>query len=108
MHPQSFIVGLMAGIILFGGGILIAMILLERPRYGTRCWPRLISGSSHRLRVWLQRMASRQKVPRDGGQAEEDYQRLRETVLDELERRRSPAKRRLQGSGRKNDPPNDD
>jgi hypothetical protein len=56
MDPQSFIVGLMAGITVFGGGILIAMVLLERPRYGLGCWPRLRSSGRFRLRFARQRL----------------------------------------------------
>ena len=50
MDPQSFIVGLMAGITLFGGAILTAMILLERPRCGPRRRSRLLAMSARRLR----------------------------------------------------------
>jgi hypothetical protein len=100
MDPQSFIIGLMAGITLFGGGILIAMIVLERPRYGPRCWLGFVSSLSRRLRLWT---GSQQKTSREWLQAEADHQRLRETVLDELERRKA-LKGRRQSPEQKRDP----
>lgn len=50
MDPQSLIISLMAGIALFGGGILVAMIVLERPRQAPRDCSRLVARSSIRLR----------------------------------------------------------
>ena len=90
MDPQSFIIGLMAGITLFGGGILIAMIVLERPRHGLlSCWPRLLAAASARLRIWLELKGPRRKITEEWLQAEADHKRLRETALQELERRKS-------------------
>ncbi|MFZ0849764.1 MAG: hypothetical protein WAO08_11245 [Hyphomicrobiaceae bacterium] len=90
MDPQSFIIGLMAGITLFGGGILIAMIVLERPRHGLlSCWPRLVAAASARLRIWLELKGPRRKITEEWLQAEADHKRLRETALEELERRKS-------------------
>ncbi|HEX2337509.1 MAG TPA: hypothetical protein VHI72_13625 [Hyphomicrobiaceae bacterium] len=90
MDPQSFIIGLMAGITLFGVGILIAMIVLERPRYGLlSCWPRSVAAASARLRSWLELKGPRRKITEEWLEAEADHKRLRETVLEELERRKS-------------------
>ena len=90
MDPQSFIIGLMAGITLFGVGILIAMFVLERPRHGLlSCGPRSIAAASARLRSWLELKGPRRKITEEWLQAEADHKRLRETVLEELERRKS-------------------
>jgi len=56
MDPQSFILGLMAGITLLGGGILLAMIILEQPRPRLRRWQKLASIPGRRWRVWLERL----------------------------------------------------
>ena len=108
MDPQSFIIGLMAGITLFGGGILIAMIVLERPRHGLlSCWPRLVAAASARLRIWLELKGPRRKITEEWLQAEADHKRLRETVLEELERRslhEGPAKAALPAATRRATP----
>ena len=108
MDPQSFIIGLMAGITLFGGGILIAMIVLERPRQGLfSCWPRLVAAASARLRIWLELNGPRRKITEELLQAEADHKRLRETVLEELERRKSAraaGKGSPSGGDKKSDP----
>jgi hypothetical protein len=88
MDPHSFIIGLMAGITLFGVGILIAMIVLERPRRLLSCWPRLVSTASTRLRIWLELKGPRRKITEEWLQAEADHKQMRETVLEELERRK--------------------
>jgi hypothetical protein len=91
MDPQSFIVGLMAGITLFGGAILTAMILLERPRCGPRRCSRFFAMSASRLRGWLEPKWPRRKLTEDWLQAEEDHARLRETASQQLEGRRGSA-----------------
>jgi hypothetical protein len=91
MDPQSFIVGLMAGITLFGGAILTAMILLERPRCGPRRCSRFFAMAASRLRDWLEPKWPRRKLTEDWLQAEEDHARLRETASQQLEGRRGPA-----------------
>jgi hypothetical protein len=91
MDPQSFIVGLMAGITLFGAAILTAMILLERPRCGPRRCSRFFAISASRLRDWLEPKWPRWKLTEDGLQAEDDHARLRETASQQLEGRRGSA-----------------
>jgi len=91
MDPQSFIVGFMASISVFGGSILVAMVVLERPRYGLRCWPR--------------RQRFRQGSSQGGLEAEDPHLRLRQrAVLERMQRRR--AKRRRQGLAQKHNPAN--
>ena len=103
MEPQSFIVGLMASISAFGGSILVAMIVLERPRYGLRCWPRLVSNG--RLRLGFARQVFRPRTSQQWLEADDPQARSRErAVLERIERRR--AKRRRQGSARKHNPAN--
>jgi len=84
MDPQSFIVGLMAGITLIGGAILIAMILLERPRCGLRPWSRFFCLSAGRLRDWLGPKWPRRKITEEWLQAEADLARLHETAAQQL------------------------
>ena len=91
VDPESWIVGLMAGITLFGGAILTAMILLERPRCGPRCCSRFFAKSASRLRDWLEPKWPRRKLTEDWLQAEEDHARLRETASQQLEGRRGSA-----------------
>ena len=100
MDPQSFIVGLMAGITVFGGGILVAMVLLERPRYG-RCWPRLVFSGRFRLRLARQRF--RQWSSRAWLDADDPHLRQK-VVLERLQRRL--AKQHRQGLARKHNPAN--
>jgi hypothetical protein len=108
MDPQSFIIGLMAGITLFGVGILIAMVVLERPRHGLLSWwPRLVSTASTRLRIWLELKGRRRKITEEWLQAEADHKQMRETVLEELERRklaRTDGKGCASGGGKKRGP----
>jgi hypothetical protein len=94
MDPQSFIIGLMAGISVFGGGILVAMVLLERPRYGLGCWPRLVSSGRLRLRFARQRL--RQRSRPDWLGADDPQPLLREKVVLERMQHRL-AKRRRHG-----------
>ena len=80
MDAQSFIIGLMAGIILIGGAILIAMILLERPSCGLRPWSSFFCLSAGRLRAWLEAKWPRRKITEEWLQAEADLARLHETA----------------------------
>jgi len=64
MEPQSFIIGLMAGITLFGGAILTAMVFLERPGCLPRRRSRFLVIWAHRLRHWLKPRWPRRKVPK--------------------------------------------
>jgi hypothetical protein len=107
MDPQSFIVGLMAGITLFGGAILTAMILLERPRCGPRRRSRLLAMSARRLRDWLEPKCSRRKITEEWSQAEEDHAKWRETASQQLENSRSAARPEGHAPGRigKKQPP---
>jgi hypothetical protein len=92
MDPQTFIVGLMAGIALFGAAILTAMIVLEQSRCCPRASARLLTLSRSRLRHWLEQKWPRQTINRERLQAEEDHARRREQVLQEHRRTRAPAK----------------
>jgi hypothetical protein len=65
MDRQAFIIGLMAGITLFGGAILTAMIVLEQSRYRPRACARLFTLSRSRLRHWLEQKWPRQKITRE-------------------------------------------
>ena len=107
MDPQSFIVGLMAGITLFGGAILTAMILLERPRCGPRRRSRFLAMSARRLRDWLEPKWSRRKIAEEWLQAEEDHTKWRETSSQQLENSRSAARPEGDAPGRigKKEPP---
>jgi hypothetical protein len=51
MNFHSFVIVLMAGIIVIGGGILIAMLVLESPRWNLRSWLRYASTSIRRVRT---------------------------------------------------------
>jgi len=106
MNAQSFIIGLMAGITLFGGAVLTAMILLERPGCGSRRRSRLFAIWAHRLRHWLEPRWPRRKITEEWQQAEADQARLRETVLQQLEGRRSAARPQghVPGRGEKKEP----
>lgn len=96
MDPQSFIISLMTGITLFGGGILLAMIVLERPRRAPRGCPGFVARSSIRLRQWLEQAWLRAKIRPRSLQAEFDQGQSREPILQELARgRQAEAKRRL-------------
>ena len=95
MDPQSLIVSLMAGITLFGGGILVAMIVLERPRQAPRGCPGLVARSTIRLRHWLGQTWVRPKITREWLQAEAEHGQPQGTMLQALERgRQAEAKRR--------------
>jgi hypothetical protein len=109
MDPQSFIVGLMAGITLFGGAILTAMIVLEQPRQCPRTCSRLITLSRSRLRHWLDQKWPRQKITQEWLEAEADHARQRERMLQELEHRRTdrPAKGQTIDRADKNGPSKD-
>src|SRR5262245_2918010 len=100
MDPHTFIVGLMAGIALFGGAILTAMIVLERPRCRPRACAKRLTLSRKRLRHWLEQKWPWQKITREWLQAEEDHARRREQVLQELEHRRTRAPAKAQGADR--------
>jgi hypothetical protein len=103
MDPQSFIVGLMASITAFGGSILVAMIVLERPRYGLRCWPWRVSNG--RLRLRFMRQLFRQRTSQEWLEADDPQARSRQrAVLERMQHRR--AKRRRQGVARKHNPAN--
>ena len=91
MDPQSFIIGLMAGITLFGGAVLIAMILLERPRARPRRSSTFWAIAAGRLRDWCELKWSRRHITKEWLQAEEDHARLRDTALQDLQRKRSAA-----------------
>jgi hypothetical protein len=52
MDPETVLVGLMAGITLFGRAILTAMIMLEQSRFRPRICARLVTSSLSRLRHW--------------------------------------------------------
>jgi hypothetical protein len=107
MDPQSFIVGLMAGITLFGGAILTAMILLERPRCAPRRRSRLFAMSARRLRDWLEPKWSWRKITEAWLQTEDDHAKWRETASQQLENSRSAARPKDHAPGRigKKQPP---
>jgi len=50
MNFHNFVIVLMAGIMVIGGGILIAMLVLENPRWALRSWLGYASTSIRRLR----------------------------------------------------------
>jgi hypothetical protein len=90
MDHQSFIFGLMAGITLFGAAVLIAMILLERPRCGPRRYPPLWAFAAGRLRHWFE-LKWRRHITEEWLQAEEDHARLRQTAVRDLQGKQSAA-----------------
>jgi len=103
MDPQSFIVGLMASICVFGGSILVAMIVLERPRYGPRCWPGLVFSS--RLRLRRARHWCRQRLSQQWLEGGDPHPPLRQSVvLQRMQQRR--AKKRPHGLAQKHNPAN--
>src|SRR5262245_32032242 len=99
MDPQSFIIGLMAGISLLGGAILAAMIFLERPRRSSR----LLARSAITLRAWLK--APRRKIIAEWLQAEEDHARRRAGAPQAVDGRRTVVPPAAQVPGRKKEPP---
>jgi len=107
MEPQSFIFGLMAGITLFGAAVLIAMILLERPRCGPRRHSTFWAIAAGRLRHWAELKWSRRHITEEWLQGEEDHARRRETALQDLEGQRSAAQSGgpRQARSEKKDPP---
>src|SRR5262245_52165368 len=103
MDPQSFIVGLMASICVFGGSILVAMIVLERPRYSARYWPGLVTSGRSRLRFACQ--WCRQRPGQAWLEEGHPHPQLREgVVLERMQRRR--ARKRRQGLAQKHNPAN--
>ena len=79
---DSFVIVLMAGIMVIGGGILIAMLALESPWWknlGSRLG--YVSTSVRRLRRRLRQTWSREKI-----RPEEDDQRPRKTDQRRFER----------------------
>jgi hypothetical protein len=95
MDHQSFIFGLMAGITLFGAAVLIAMILLERPRCGPPRYSTFWLSAAGRLRHWFELKWPGRQITEEWLQAEEDHARLREeTALRDLEGKRSAAQSR--------------
>ena len=105
MDPQSFIVGLMAGISLVGGAILAAMIFLERPRCEPRRSPSFLALSVGHLRAWLARKGPRQKITEEWLQAEEDHARRREAAAQPLDGGRIAVPPAADAPGRKKAPP---
>ena len=89
MDPQSFIIGLMAGITFLGGAILTAMIVLEQSRYPKRTCTRLFIFSRGRLRHWLQQKWFGQRITEHWSETEADLARQREQVFHGLERKRT-------------------
>jgi hypothetical protein len=97
MNFHSFAIVLMAGIMLIGGGILIAMLVLESPWRDLRSWLGYAS-TIRRLRRRLPQNGSREKkLTEEWLRAEEDHQRPRKTVQQELERTKVPRKRQPVG-----------
>ena len=74
MHFDSFVIVLMAGIMVIGGGILIAMLALESPWWNLGSPLGYVSTSVRRLRRRLRQTWSREKI-----RPEEDDQRPRKT-----------------------------
>src|SRR5262245_4032867 len=103
MDPQSFIIGLMAGISLLGGAILAAMIFLERPRCGRRRSSRLFARLAITLRAWLK--GPRRKIIEEWLQAEEDHARRRARAPQAVDGRRTGVPPAVQVPGRKKEPP---
>jgi hypothetical protein len=73
MNFHSFVIVLMAGIMVIGGGILIAMLVLESPRWTRRSWLGYASTSIRRLRragpsdlPWSRKKAHRRMVASPG------------------------------------------
>ena len=81
MHFDSFVIVLMAGIMVIGGGILIAMLALESPWWNLDSRFGYVSTSVRRLRTRLRQTWSRKKI-----RAEEDDQRSRKTDQRRSER----------------------
>jgi hypothetical protein len=67
MNFHSFVIVLMIGIMLIGGGILIAMLMLESPRWALRSWLGYASTSIRRLR---------RAGPSDAGQDKKAHRRM--------------------------------
>ena len=74
MHFDGFVIVLMAGIMVIGGGILIAMLALESPWWNLGSRLAYVSTTVRRLRRRLRRTWSREKI-----RAEEDDQRASKT-----------------------------
>ena len=81
MHFDSFVIVLMAGIMVIGGGILIAMLALESPWWNLGSRLGYVSTSVRRLRRRLRQTWSREKI-----RAEEDDQQPRKTDQRRFER----------------------
>ena len=81
MHFDSFVIVLMAGIMVIGGGILIAMLALESRWWNLGSRLGYVSTSVRRLRRRLRQTWSREKI-----RTEEDDQRSRKTVQRRFER----------------------
>jgi hypothetical protein len=67
MNFQSFVIVLMAGIMVIGGGSLIAMLVLESPRGALSSWLGYASTSIRRLRM---------AAPSDPGQDKKARRRM--------------------------------
>ena len=78
---DSFVIVLMAGIMVIGGGILIAMLALESPWWNLGSRLGYVSTSVRRLRRRLRQTWSRKKI-----RPEEDDQRPRKTDQRRFER----------------------
>ena len=74
MHFDSFVTVLMVGVMVIGGGILIAMLALESPWRNLSSRLGYVSTSVRRLRRRLRQTWSREKI-----RAEEGDQRPRKT-----------------------------
>jgi hypothetical protein len=108
MNFHSFAIVLMVGIMLIGGGILIAMLVLESPWQDLRSWLGYASASIRRLRRRLRQNGSREKkLTEEWLRAEEEHQRPRKTVQQELERTKVPRKAagRLQSRAKRREEP---
>ena len=81
MHFDGFVIVLMAGIMVIGGGILIAMLALESPWWNLGSRLAYVSTTVRRLRRQLRRTWSREKI-----RAQEDDQRASKTVQRRFER----------------------
>ena len=62
MHFDGFVIVLMAGIMVIGGGILIAMLALESPWWNIGSRLAYVSTTVRRLRRRLRRTWSREKI----------------------------------------------
>lgn len=81
MNFHSFVIVLMAGIMVIGGGILVAMVVLESPRLALRSWLGDAATPIRRLRrASRQTLVTTKKLTEEWLRAQENHQWPPKTV----------------------------